>query len=105
MKRGQRAIALDSGFANAFAGVARVYLTGFQLNINNLPEAESYNRVKWAAERARMRYERREVRLQSQRSTARTGPTRESGVKERAVQRALARARERLAQRKFSEGQ
>jgi TolB-like protein/Flp pilus assembly protein TadD len=47
-----RAIALDSGYADAYAGLADAYLTAYQLNLAPLPEAEAYARHKWAAERA-----------------------------------------------------
>jgi TolB-like protein/DNA-binding SARP family transcriptional activator/Tfp pilus assembly protein PilF len=48
----QRAIARDSSYADAYAGLADAYLTAYQLNLSTLPEAESYSRMKWAAERA-----------------------------------------------------
>jgi TolB-like protein/DNA-binding SARP family transcriptional activator/Flp pilus assembly protein TadD len=47
-----QAIARDSGFASAYAGLADAYLTSYQLNVSDLPEAELYSRHKWAAERA-----------------------------------------------------
>ena len=48
----QRAIARDSGFADAYAGLAQAYTTGFMLNLDPLSETEVYDRAKWAAERA-----------------------------------------------------
>ncbi|MGH7710260.1 MAG: tetratricopeptide repeat protein, partial [Gemmatimonadaceae bacterium] len=48
----QRAIARDSNYADAYAGMADVYLTAWQLNLSERSEAESYSRLKWAAERA-----------------------------------------------------
>jgi Flp pilus assembly protein TadD len=48
----QQAIARDSGYADAYAGLADVYLTAYQLNLFAMPEAEAYSRLKWAAERA-----------------------------------------------------
>ena len=48
----QRAIALDSGYSDAFAGLADAYLTAYQFNVSPLSEAETYSRMKWAAERA-----------------------------------------------------
>ncbi len=48
----QRAIARDSSFANAYAGLSDVYLTGFQLSMLPVSEAEAYSRINWAAERA-----------------------------------------------------
>ena len=48
----QRAIARDSGYAEPYAGLADAYLTSYQLGISGLSEAESYSRLKWAAERA-----------------------------------------------------
>lgn len=48
----QRAIALDSGYSDAFAGLADAYLTAYQFNVTPLSEAETYSRMKWAAERA-----------------------------------------------------
>ncbi|MGH7709769.1 MAG: BTAD domain-containing putative transcriptional regulator, partial [Gemmatimonadaceae bacterium] len=48
----QQAIARDSNYADAYAGIADVYLTDWQLNLSERTEAESYSRVKWAAERA-----------------------------------------------------
>lgn len=47
-----QAIERDSGYADAYAGLADVYLTGFQLGLLDLSEAESYARLTWAAERA-----------------------------------------------------
>lgn len=47
-----RAIARDSNYADAYAGMADVYLTAWQLNLSERTEAEAYSRLKWAAERA-----------------------------------------------------
>ena len=47
-----RAIERDSGYADAYAGLADAYLTAYQFNISTIPEAEVYSRIKWAAERA-----------------------------------------------------
>ncbi|HEX6051082.1 MAG TPA: tetratricopeptide repeat protein, partial [Gemmatimonadaceae bacterium] len=47
-----RAIEIDSSYADAWAGLSDVYLTAYQLNLLGLSEAESYSRVKSAAERA-----------------------------------------------------
>ena len=47
-----RAIERDSGYADAYAGLADAYLTAYQFNMLGLSEAESYSRMKWAAERA-----------------------------------------------------
>jgi len=46
------AIARDSGYADAYAALADVYLTGFQIGLLGLPEAETYSPITWAAERA-----------------------------------------------------
>ena len=48
----QRAIERDSGYADAYAGLADAYLTAYQFNISAIPEAEVYARIKSAAERA-----------------------------------------------------
>ena len=48
----RRAIERDSGFAAAYAGLADVYLTAYQLNLSPLPVEEIISRHKWAAERA-----------------------------------------------------
>jgi eukaryotic-like serine/threonine-protein kinase len=48
----QRAIERDSGYADAYAGLAAAYLTAYQFNIATIPEAEVYSRSKWAAGRA-----------------------------------------------------
>ena len=48
----QRAIERDSGYADAYSGLADAYLTAYQYNVSPLPEAEVYSRMKWAAERA-----------------------------------------------------
>jgi TolB-like protein/Flp pilus assembly protein TadD len=48
----QRAIELDSTYADAYAGLSDAYLTAYQLDVLGLSESESYARVKWAAERA-----------------------------------------------------
>lgn len=47
-----RAIERDSGYADAYAGMADVYLTAWQLNLSERSETEVYSRLKWAAERA-----------------------------------------------------
>lgn len=47
-----QAIERDSGYADAYAGLAATYLTAFQLNVSSLPPAEGYSRAKWAVERA-----------------------------------------------------
>jgi TolB-like protein/DNA-binding SARP family transcriptional activator/Flp pilus assembly protein TadD len=46
------AIARDSSYADAYAGIADVYTTLLQLNLTQLSEAEVFARKKWAAERA-----------------------------------------------------
>src|SRR5690606_12523610 len=46
------AIARDSAYADAYAGLAHVYLTGFQLDLLGMWEADAYERLKWASERA-----------------------------------------------------
>ena len=48
----QRAIDRDSSYADAYAGLADAYLTGYQHNLADLSEAEASSRHKWAAERA-----------------------------------------------------
>lgn len=50
----QRAVERDSGYAQAYAGMADVYLTGFQLNVAGFSESEAdaYARLRGAAERA-----------------------------------------------------
>lgn len=48
----RQAIARDSSYADAYAGLAFAYSTAWQLNVGRLPTAEVYSRVKWAAERA-----------------------------------------------------
>jgi len=48
----RRAIERDSGYADAYAGLADAYLTSYQFNVSAIPEAEVYSRMKWAAERA-----------------------------------------------------
>jgi TolB-like protein/Flp pilus assembly protein TadD len=50
----QRAIDRDSGYADAYAGLAVVYLTGYAQYIPGYAdrEAETYVQLKWAAERA-----------------------------------------------------
>ena len=48
----RRAIERDSGYADAYAGLAHAYLTAYQFNVSTIPEAEVYSRIKWAAERA-----------------------------------------------------
>lgn len=47
-----RAIERDSGYADAYAGIADVYMTAYQLNLLGQSEPEAYSRLKWAAERA-----------------------------------------------------
>ncbi len=46
-----QAIARDSGYAAAYAGLADAYLTGFQHGVADVTEEEAYSRLKWAAER------------------------------------------------------
>jgi TolB-like protein/Tfp pilus assembly protein PilF len=48
----EQAIALDSGYADAYAGIADAYLTAWQHNLLGMSEAESFARMRWAAERA-----------------------------------------------------
>ena len=48
----RQAIARDSLYADAYAGLADTYLTSIQLNVSSLPPAETYVRAKWAVERA-----------------------------------------------------
>src|SRR5687768_3571962 len=48
----QRAIEVDSTYADAYAGLADTYRTAWQLNVSDLSEAETFTRAKWAAERA-----------------------------------------------------
>jgi TolB-like protein/Flp pilus assembly protein TadD len=48
----KQAIARDSLYADAYAGLADSYLTSIQLNVSSLPPAETYARAKWAVERA-----------------------------------------------------
>ncbi|HKP29044.1 MAG TPA: BTAD domain-containing putative transcriptional regulator [Gemmatimonadales bacterium] len=48
----ERAIARDSGYADAYAGMADIYLTAFQHKLIDLPESELSARQKLAAERA-----------------------------------------------------
>jgi TolB-like protein/DNA-binding SARP family transcriptional activator/Flp pilus assembly protein TadD len=48
----RRAIQRDPGYSDAYAGLADVYLTAYQLNLSNTPEAEAFSRFHWAAERA-----------------------------------------------------
>ena len=48
----ERAIALDSSYADPYAGIADAYLSGFQLDVLGIPEADAYARMKAAAERA-----------------------------------------------------
>ncbi len=47
-----RAIERDSSYADAYAGLADTYRTAWQLNVSDLPEAETFARARWAAERA-----------------------------------------------------
>ena len=46
------AIERDSGYADAYAALADVYLTGFQIGLLDISEEEAYSRITWAAERA-----------------------------------------------------
>jgi TolB-like protein/DNA-binding SARP family transcriptional activator/Tfp pilus assembly protein PilF len=48
----ERAIARDSGYADAYAGLADAYLTAWQLAASDITEEEAYRRFRWAAERA-----------------------------------------------------
>jgi TolB-like protein/Flp pilus assembly protein TadD len=48
----RRAIERDSTYSDAYAGLADTYLTNYQFNLSSEPEAETYSRLKWAAERA-----------------------------------------------------
>ena len=48
----RQAIARDSLYADAYAGMADTYLTSIQLNVSSLPPLETYERAKWAVERA-----------------------------------------------------
>ena len=48
----ERAIARDTAYADAWAGLAHVYLTGYQLNLLAMDEAEASARLRRAAERA-----------------------------------------------------
>ena len=48
----EQAIARDSLYSDAYAGLADVYLTDYQLNLSGRPEHEAYTRLKSAAERA-----------------------------------------------------
>jgi TolB-like protein/DNA-binding SARP family transcriptional activator/Tfp pilus assembly protein PilF len=48
----QRAIELDSTFADAYAGLADAYVTSYQLGMSDLSLAETNSRLRWAAERA-----------------------------------------------------
>jgi len=48
----QRAIERDSGYSDAYAGLADAYLTAYQFGFSKLSDAEVYSRIKWAAERA-----------------------------------------------------
>ena len=48
----ERAIARDSTYADAYAGLADTYRTAWQMNVSDLSEAEVFARAKWAAERA-----------------------------------------------------
>jgi len=47
-----KAIARDSNYADAYAGVADVYTTLLQFNLTSLPEAEVFARKRWATARA-----------------------------------------------------
>jgi TolB-like protein/DNA-binding SARP family transcriptional activator/Tfp pilus assembly protein PilF len=48
----RQAIARDSSFADAWAGLADTYLTSIQVNVNTLPADEAYQRARVALERA-----------------------------------------------------
>lgn len=48
----ERAIARDSSYADAYAGLADAYLTAWQLATSTRSEEEAYSRFRWAAERA-----------------------------------------------------
>lgn len=48
----RRAIERDSTYADAYAGMADVYLTAYQLHLSDTPEEEAYSRFHRAAERA-----------------------------------------------------
>ena len=48
----EQAIERDSNYADAYAALAYAYLTAHQMNVSELSEAETYTRIKWAAERA-----------------------------------------------------
>ena len=48
----REAIARDSGYADAYAAIADVYGSAYQLGIWSLTEDQAYSRVKWAAEQA-----------------------------------------------------
>jgi TolB-like protein/DNA-binding SARP family transcriptional activator/Tfp pilus assembly protein PilF len=48
----QRAIARDSNYADAYAGMADTYLTAHQLNLSSLAADDLYSRATWAAEQA-----------------------------------------------------
>lgn len=48
----QQAISRDSAYAAPWAGLAETYLSGYQMGMLELSEAQAYSRIKWAAERA-----------------------------------------------------
>lgn len=48
----ERAIARDSSYADAYAGLADAYLTAWQLATSTRTEEETYSRFRWAAGRA-----------------------------------------------------
>ena len=48
----RRALERDSMYADAYAGMADVYLTAYQLGMPLVSEDETYSRIKWGAERA-----------------------------------------------------
>jgi TolB-like protein/DNA-binding SARP family transcriptional activator/Flp pilus assembly protein TadD len=48
----ERAIARDSSYADAYAGLADAYLTAWQLAASTRTEEDVYSRFRWAAERA-----------------------------------------------------
>jgi Predicted integral membrane protein len=48
----EQAIARDSSYADAYAGLADAYLTAWQLATSERTEEEAYSRFRWAAERA-----------------------------------------------------
>ena len=47
-----QAIARDSTYADAYAGLSDAYQTAYHLNVSTASESEAYDRLRWAAERA-----------------------------------------------------